>query len=226
MFISIHIPKTAGTALAKVFDDTSRRRIMYDYGTEWDLAGARTCPQGIHDSRNFIKSHFSYLHGHFHYYKYANTFPDSPVITTVRHPVDRVISQYLHILRAGDRSIKQHALVMDREIGIVDLAKFKYIGNAQHYYLEGREVEDYDFIFVQESMDVSLDKFCRKFNAVEVRRYLDWTGGLPKVNESSGSKEVAINVNISEAEKRQIYNICEFDVDIYRRTCERLKKLA
>ena len=226
MFVSIHIPKTAGTALAKIFDETSMRRIMFDYGSEWDLTSVRTCPSEVKEHRDFIQTYFRYLHGHFHYCKYANIFSDSPVITTVRDPVDRVISQYLHVLRSGDRNIKQHKLVMDGEISVVDFAKFKYIGNAQWYYLEGRPIRDYDFIFVQERLEYSLSKFCERFRVSEIREYLRWFDGVPKVNQKPKWLPKIRSAKITKNDRRKIYSICERDVEVYRLAKEQLNSFG
>ena len=224
MFVSIHIPKTAGTALARIFDDSSLRRIMYDYGTERELETVRTCLPEIRENREFIKTYFRYLHGHFHYLKYADVFPDSPVITTVRHPVDRVVSQYLHIFRSGDPDNWRHKMIMDGEMSIVQFSKFDFIGNAQWYYLEGREVEDYDFIFVQERLDNSLAKFCSKFDVPEVTEYLGWFDGVPKVNEKPVTTIRKEPPKITEDDKQKIYGNCERDIDVYRRSVECLKR--
>lgn len=216
MFVSIHIPKTAGTALAKIFDDTSLRRIIYDYGTERDLTAARTCPAEVREHRDFIQSYFKYLHGHFHYFKYADVFTESPVIATVRNPVDRVISQYLHILRSGDRNNWRHKQIMDGEMSVVEFSKYDFIGNAQWHYLEGRPIKDYDFIFVQEFLELSLDKFCARFNKPEIREYLSWFDGVPSVNKKPKWSSVFRSVKITEDDKQKIYRNCERDLEVYR----------
>lgn len=223
MFVSIHIPKTAGTALAKIFDDTSMRRVMFDYGSEWDITSVRTCPVEVQEHRDFIKKYFKYLHGHFHYFKYADVFPDSPVITTVRDPVERVISQYLHVLRSGNRNIKQHQLVMDGEISIVDFAKYKYIGNAQWYYLEGRPIKDYDFVFIQERLEYSLGKFCDRFQVPEITEYLSWAKGVPRVNKKPTWLSKINSVKITTVDRQKIYSICDRDVEVYRLSKENLE---
>jgi len=220
MFLSIHIPKTAGTALAKIFDDTSLRRIMYDYGTERDLTAVRTCPTEVRENREFIETYFRYLHGHFHYLKYADVFPNSIVITTVRHPVDRVVSQYLHILRGGDRNNWRHKLIMEGEMSIVEFSKFDFIGNAQWYYLEGKEIEDYDFIFVQEELNRSLAKFYERFNLPEIKEYLGWFGKAPKVNEKPQLLRKGRMTKITEKDRLGIFNNCERDIEVYRRAKE------
>lgn len=110
MFVSIHIPKTAGTALARIFEETSLHRVIYDYGTERDLSAVRHCTDIIRQNTVFIKDYFQYFHGHFHYLKYSDVFDDCPFIATVRNPVDRVKSQYRHIAMSGDPNNERHSL--------------------------------------------------------------------------------------------------------------------
>ncbi len=234
MFVSIHIPKTAGTALAKIFDDTSSRRVFYDYVPGRDIVEIRSCPEDVRKNKGFIESYFKYLHGHFHYLRYADVFASSPFITTVRDPVRRVISQYLHIYRSGDRKIKMHQQVMDGEMNIVEFSQRKYIGNAQWHYLEGRPIKDYDFIFVQEHLDESLRKFCARFGRQDISDYLQWMGGVPVVNEKPGGG-VPVKKSPPEArraereitadDKRRIAENCEQDFEVYRVALETLKSM-
>jgi hypothetical protein len=249
MFLSIHIPKTAGTTLAKIFDDTSLRRVMYDYGTERDLTAVRRCPDEVREHRDFIQSYFQYLHGHFHYLKYADVFPQSPVIATIRHPVDRVISQYFHIIRDGDPNNKRHKRIMNGEMNVVEFSKIDFIGNAQWYYLEGRPIKDYDFIFIQEQLAKSLELFCMTFNKPQISEYLSWFGGVPTINKkpkwSSGALSLRLGlflknnfhkrqsllhssrppISISKSDKQKIYSYCEQDVEVYRLAVEKLSKI-
>ena len=218
MFVSIHIPKTAGTALGRIFDEASLRRVMYDYGTERDLAAARHCPAEIREHRDFIQNHFKYLHGHFHFLKYDRVFEDAPTIATVRNPVDRVISQYRHIVRGGDRNVERHRLIMDGDMDIVQFASFPFIGNAQWYYLEGREVEDYDFIFVQERLELSLWEFTQRCDAPEITRYLSAGGGIPVVNEKPAFRfRRGKDSRIAPDVQAQIALRCDRDIEVYER---------
>jgi hypothetical protein len=225
MFVSIHIPKTAGTALAKVFDDTSLRRIMYDYGSEMALSTVRTCPEDICEHKDFIKGYFKYFHGHFHYLKYAEVFSDCPFITMVRHPVERVISQYHHILRSGNRQLDRHRLIMDGELSITEFAESPYVGNAQWSYLEGRAINDYDFVFVQEYFEVSLQKFAARFQIKEISDYLSWNAGAPKVNQKPTHQLTNKALEVTEADRLKIFNLCEKDIELYRRAEEMLWKI-
>ena len=228
MFVSIHIPKTAGTALAQIFDNTSMRRIMYDYGTERNLETARKCPPEVRQHANFIKNYFHYLHGHFHYLKYADVFPDAPVITMVRNPVDRVVSQYLHILRDGDRNNRRHKMIMDGEMDVVEFSEIKFIGNAQWYFLEGRPIKDYDFILVQEQLNSSLMKFSTQFNKPEIMDYIGWYNGVPVVNKKPkfqnpfNFRQKFLTRGIAERDRKEIFKNCERDWEVYQIAKEKL----
>ncbi len=230
MFVSIHIPKTAGTAVAKIFDDSSYRRIMYDYGSERGEE-VRICPDATRKHRDFIAAHFKYLHGHFHYLKYADVFANSPFIATVRNPVDRVISQYSHIARSGDRNLERHRVIMSGEMGLVEFSEREDIGNAQWHYLEGRRIKDYDFIFVQEHLEESLKKFCARFELTEVSDYLSWAG-VPEINRnpnpipppSMRSLFTRPKGQLTRKVLRQISRNCERDNEVYHQALECLKE--
>jgi len=219
MFVSIHIPKTAGTAIAKIFDETSSRKIMYEYGSEMNLNDVRHCPEDIRLNSNFIRGYFKYFHGHFHYLKYADVFADCPFITMVRHPVDRVISQYFHILRNGDRNNKQHFLIMNGEMNLVEFSKFPYIGNAQWHYLEGRAIEDYDFVLIQEYFEATLFKFALKFGLIEICNYLEWNRTIPLINIKPENQQLN-EIKITHQMKQEIFKNCEKDVELYRKASE------
>jgi hypothetical protein len=223
MFVSIHIPKTAGTALAKIFDDTSQRKILYDYGSERSLETVKNCPEDIRQHKDFIKGYFKYLHGHFYNVKYAEVFSDCPFITMVRNPVDRVISQYLHILRSGNPQHERHRLIMSGEMHITEFAQLPDIGNAQWHYLEGRAIEDYDFVFVQEYFDVSVQKFAKRFQLREISDYLSWFKEAPRVNERPKHQLEDTGIVITQEDRIKIYNHCEKDVELYRKAEELLK---
>lgn len=224
MFVSIHVPKTAGTALAKIFDETSGRKVLFDYGTERDLVSVRTCDPELKKHKEFIESYFHYLHGHFHYLKYFSVFPDARYIATVRNPVSRIISQYEHILRAGDRQVERHRMIMDGEMGLLDFARIDFIANAHWYYLEGRDVTDYDFVFVQERMGESVRRFSESFHLPAVAGYIGLFGDIPRVNAKPSNWFFARRPRLSRTDKKEIEKFCFKDNEIYRLASEMLDR--
>lgn len=106
MIIYIHVPKTGGTSIrmaaAEHFGEDA---MLYDYGPD----APRTSPivrellydadepdhlvEWIHN--NGIK----FISGHFRMNRYPTLLPEADLITWVRDPVDRVVSQHQHRTR-------------------------------------------------------------------------------------------------------------------------------
>ena len=97
--IFIHIPKTAGSSFSSELSDLRRpyRNIHVDYedkATPHDLKLDRAVDQFIQDSRN---TQFRACSGHItmrHVLKIQENFPQSRVVSILRNPVDRVISDF------------------------------------------------------------------------------------------------------------------------------------
>jgi hypothetical protein len=103
--ISIHIPKTAGTTVADVFSRCFNRRVLFDYET-YDKP--QIVNREVRNNVDFIRSYFDVIHGHFYAWKYLDVFPDAKFIATIRHPVERVISQYLHELNEDSSNRRRY----------------------------------------------------------------------------------------------------------------------
>src|ERR1700722_7040790 len=143
--VSIRIPKTAGTTLADVFS-RCYRNVLYDYsGYENPVAD----PDFIHHL-DFVRKHFEVLHGHFLFSKYVNLFPEAKFIATLRHPVERTISQYIHELNEDSSSSWYHDDVVPGRMDVVTFAAQDGVRNAMSAHLQGRAVRDYDLLLISE----------------------------------------------------------------------------
>lgn len=218
MKISIHIPKTAGTTVAYMLDYGLNRRIMYDYAEDYsDDPPTRF----ILKHKEFIEKYFDVIHGHFLYKKYASSFPDAEYISTVRHPVDRVISQYNHNLNLNPETATWPAKqIISGEIDLVEFSSLPNIGNAQSVFLGERAVDDYDFIFITENLEKSVGIYERMTG---FRRADPFTGkGMPVINSHEVREKRYIP---TEDEKRAIYRNTGQDNEIYQKSVEKLKTL-
>src|ERR1700678_709074 len=93
MVISVHVPKSAGTSFRRVLDEVCGARIWDNYGTIFsrDQARAELVPPGAR-----------IIHGHFIADAFDDLFPRRRLVTWVRHPVERLVSNYHHFLRSPD----------------------------------------------------------------------------------------------------------------------------
>lgn len=221
MFISIHIPKTAGTALAYLFDYGSGRRIFYDYKDDYSNAKMDDLAwwQGHKD---FLVRHFDFIHGHFFYEKYAELFPDADFITCLRHPVDRILSQFNHIYFEANPNDWQYQAIKQRNLDAADFAAFDGVRDAQARHLKGRDIEDYGFVFITEWLPLTFKAFQIKYTFGRRDPYMPGTAGdgaIPRINERTDKPEV------TEALRKKIYQIAAEDVELYIRGCERARQL-
>jgi hypothetical protein len=221
MFISIHIPKTAGTSLAYVFDYGSARRILYDYKDDYSNATMDDLPWWT-QHKPFIERQFDFIHGHFFYQKYAELFPDGDFLACLRHPVERIISQFNHVYFEANPLDWQYKAIVENDLDIVDFATFDGVRDAQSRHLDGRAIEDYEFVFISEWLGPTLRAFQNRYTFGRRDPYMPGTaanGALPQMNVRTEK------VAVTDAMKERIYEIAVEDVDLYIRGCARAEEL-
>ena len=107
MIVYLHVPKTGGTsvrmAAAEYFGDEA---MLYDYGA----AAHRTSPivrELFYENKEperlvewIQENGVQFISGHFRMNRYPALFPEASLITWVRDPVARVVSQHQHRTRS------------------------------------------------------------------------------------------------------------------------------
>lgn len=99
----VHIPKTAGTSFRYVLQKNESVRMLYDYGKE----SPESTPALVEinpmkltlESEIFDADKFNFICGHISYGKYAHCIPPGSVVSIVRNPIERVVSEYQHLKR-------------------------------------------------------------------------------------------------------------------------------
>jgi len=220
MIISIHVPKTAGTLLGLMFDLAVGRRVFYDY-----LGEHEPLPSFFGEAERFFCGHFRVVHGHFHLDKYYSLFSPAFYTISFRHPVERVISQYRHILNDPNANDRRRDDIQSGRMNLVDFAAESDIGNAQSIYLGAHSLADLDFIFITEE----LPKCIRLFNYLHAPQLL--SGAVLDVVSAT---QLRVNDSASRggrtlvptrSEKVAIYNHCSQDCAIYSEATERFVAL-
>ena len=154
MVISVHVPKSAGTSFRGVLEEVCGARIWYNYGTIFSREQALP---------GLVPPGTTFIHGHFLADAFDELFPNRRLVTWVRHPVERLVSNYHHFLRSPDmrddccRALHEHGLSL-REFADLD-----WMQNETSRYLANKPVEDFDFIGISERFDESVEVFCDAF---------------------------------------------------------------
>lgn len=218
LIISVHVPKTAGTTLSSIFDRCFARRVIYDYDGYLHPDKASL---DIIKGKEFISNYFKVLHGHFYVSKYQDLFPEAKYISTVRHPVERVISQFHHEINEKSSDAWYHDDLISGRMDVVEFARQPGIGNAYELHLGAKPIEKYDLIFVQEYFDHSLRVFDHYVAELNLETHY---GSVPKIPTLNRGDSRPTMLQISENTKKEIFNATHTDNAIYGEAVELLLK--
>lgn len=161
MVVSVHVPKSAGTSFRRILGEICTARIWDNYGAIFTRQQARAelVPQGV-----------SIIHGHFMADAFDELFPKRRLVTWVRHPVERLVSNYQHFLRAPDMRDDCCRELHERGLSLRQFADLGWMRNETSRYLAQKPVEDFAFVGIAERFSESIQNFCRIFGFRDVLR--------------------------------------------------------
>lgn len=209
-FVSVHIPKTAGTTLGLVLDRVFRKRVLMDYP---DNPLEDRCDPQIAAHADFITGYFRGIHGHFSARRHLATFPAAKRIATVRHPVDRVISQYLHELNDDGAASAYHRAIRDG-MTVVDFAAAPGVGDAMTRFLAGVELADYDLLLLSDRLGDGLHVLNYVLGNLDIPQHFGSPPALPRENLGTARARV---VPFNAATRAAIFARVGADAETYAR---------
>jgi len=155
-YLFVHLPKTAGTSFRLAVQRTFGGRVAYDYGVETpatsDLVRQYVYRQAdlpaLHE--RLRRDRIVMLGGHVPYERYASIFTPSQVITFLRDPVERIVSEYHHACRMNGfegtlLKFAERPHHRNRQSAIlhgVSLAAAGFVGVTEHYRLSLRVIRE------------------------------------------------------------------------------------
>lgn len=167
---SVHIPKTAGTSFSLMMKEVYKDNMYwlfkcdhcYNYNIKSTLDEIRESESicsdhiGIEDVKNIIiDNDIKFIHGHYKINIFDRFIEDKDkIITWVRNPIDRVISDYFFINEMGG--------MYSNGIGIYDFESFfKNRCEVISYYLEGIPLSRINFIGIVENYNSEIKRLCK-----------------------------------------------------------------
>jgi hypothetical protein len=138
--ISVHIPKTAGTTfldiLLKIY---GHEKVLRDYP-----------PHETYSSDDPLPSHIKVVHGHFLPIKYHDQDAHAKRIVWLRHPVSRLVSEYLFAKKIKDDINPVHIEIAKGKLSFLDFCMIPEMRNFMSYQLQGYKLDDFYFVGIQE----------------------------------------------------------------------------
>lgn len=205
--ISIHIPKTAGTSfrnsLAGVYGDEAVVRldiglVRQEVRIREKIYLEKTLPRGTR-----------VIHGHFSYPLLTRHFevdPSLPIITWLRDPVSRVVSNYYYLAKrlAEELNEEQRGLNILRKMqrSLLQYAQDEANQNRMSRFLEGLSLEKMHFVGLVEQYDEDL-------KTLAVR--MGWEN-YPVFYHNQTGKDTS---SITDAERDIIRSLNQEDVALY-----------
>jgi hypothetical protein len=204
--ISIHIPKTAGTSfrniLKGVYGEKAVARVDIPLAVEAASHERRAAPS--------LGRGIRVLHGHFRYHDLAEHYRldhDIPVITWLRDPVERVISNYFYlqkILRDILREEKRNTAILNKmEKSLLEYARAEIARNRMSKFLDGKQLRDFLFVGIVEYFPQDLTR---------LSALLGWKKA--RALEQNSSREQ--KTSVSDEVRAEILKLNERDADLYK----------
>ncbi len=168
--IFLHIPKAGGTT---VFDNLKfqrdKREVFVDYSV--DHKDSLDSSEAYHALSSSRRAAYKYFIGHIGYHEklYGG---GADWVTILRNPIDRVVSNYKHIMRVGSKNFP------DKSISLIDFVKdssWRDSKNGQVRRISGCDIRSQyyktDFSVGAEELELA-KKHLRKFKFVGISETL------------------------------------------------------
>lgn len=156
ILLFVHVPKTAGTSLRKALESQAQVKMLYDYGDSPETSNALMENLGddgtIRDDSIFDGDRLNVICGHVRYQKYVRCTAPEQVLSILRNPVERVVSEYQHLVRhAGLAMSFDEFIATPRQI------------NKQFRMLDGTDVASGGLFGLTSHYDCFLELVNRRF---------------------------------------------------------------
>ncbi len=165
--VSIHIPKTAGTS----FIHSLKKQYGNNKVTRIDINENRININKVILNKAYVYNNTSVIHGHFTINllkNYLTLPPETPIITWLRDPVERVISNYYYLYKRLDEELNEEKkglnILSKMRRSLLEYAHDEKNQNRMSKFLKGMDIEDFFFIGIVENYNQDIKELGQKLN--------------------------------------------------------------
>jgi hypothetical protein len=209
--IAVHIPKTAGTAFRRVLESVYGKENVEHDQSPWGAGrrGFAAWKRAIEAEVERRTSWPRVITGHFPLWKYERFLLSAFTIVWVREPAARVLSHYFSARARARRWTR--ALPPEQILGGgVPPERFMRVELSFDWWLRGYNVDDFDFVGIQEHFDEDV---------ADLGRILGWPPVEIPVHNRTTTREY-VEFRPSEELIRRIRAANEADVELYEQALE------
>lgn len=211
-YLFVHVPKTAGTSFRLAVEQAFSGRVAYDYGGHTP-ATSEVVREHVYRKPDLeaLRAHLEtnrivLFGGHVTYRKYASLFAPHQVITLLREPIARIVSEYHHARRLNGF-----------EGSLLEFAGQPRNRGLQSSVLSGLPLHQIGFVGITERYGEALAMLERRFRRA-----------LPELVRNVNPEHVAVasSYELSDEERAQLLEWNAADVELYARALERFDAQA
>lgn len=197
--ISLHIPKTAGTSFRNILRNTYGKRSVVRL--DIDHANQIRLNEKVY-TKSVLPKKIKVIHGHFTYEKLTQHFNFSektPLITWLRDPVDRVISNYFFLCKIIQNKLNEddsYDNLSPRMLKTIEeFASYKENRNVMSNFLKGADLNKFTFIGSQNNFKEDLNELAKTLKWEKITHFEDNITGKNKKEISPEIKSFIAEMN-------------------------------
>lgn len=205
--VSLHIPKTAGTAFRLILSENinPKRFAKVDI-----FNSGRIKVNDVHFSEKKLNKKITVIHGHFSYLKLNDFFAlkaNVRYITWLRDPVERVLSNYYFLKGIIEARLNEQ---LDENLfnrmgkTLEEFVSMEENQNVMSKFLEGAPLENFEFIGIQDRFEEELK---------ELQQVMGWELGGNSVHNKTDQKTKTHDKSLIELIKEKNIE----DIRLYNR---------
>ena len=215
--ISIHIPKTAGTSFRNTLKGVYGQEAVIRLDIELEVPVVKI-NEVLYTERQ-LPSWTRVAHGHFTYPLLQQHFDlpnrDVPVITWVRDPVERVISNYYYLSKILAKELDEPSkglnILIKMQRQLMEYARDPMSCNRISKYLKGVALEDFAFVGIQKHYSEDMNSLAK---------ILDWQNfEVYEYNRTGKSYD-----EVTPKQRDEIRALNDEDVRLYEQALELREK--
>jgi len=209
--VSIHIPKTAGTSFRNILKEYygEENAVRFDISNTSKRIGI----ENEEFTKGRLPKNIKAIHGHFYYsslIELVDLSEDVKIITWMRDPVERVISNYYYLSKRLREELDEEGkglnILAKMQKSLLEYASAEISRNRMYKFLKGADLEKFFYIGIHKHYNEDV---------IELTELL----GIdkPEIFEHNitGDKE-----EVSQELIKEISDLNSFDVELYNKALE------
>jgi hypothetical protein len=147
LYVSVHIPKTAGTSFQQYLAQVFGEGLILDYrskplDSDYEQRAVNNLAEDSETYRHIfqlLKQRDVCVHGHFLPAKYLALFPEASLITWLREPAQRLMSHYEFWQQNPQPEHKVARYVLENKLSFTEFCELELMQNISSRFFGGLE---------------------------------------------------------------------------------------